>query len=121
MIPVRAQRGEALRGSGERGDGAGPPPGSLGRLLLAFPVQVQVLLVRGVEDGRLLLPLAVLDEVVLPRAQPVAVLYLCKDFQGALKCGTWVENIPESVRPSGSPLPGVPLLPPGSPPSCVYT
>lgn len=118
MIPVCTQRGEAPRGPREQGDRAGPPLGSPGRLLLTLPVQV--LLVHGIEDGRLLLPLAVLDEVVLPRAQPVAVLYLRKDFQGALKCGTWVENIPELVRPSGSPLPGVPLLPPGFPLSCVY-
>lgn len=119
MIPVCAQRGEALRGPGERGDGAGPPPGSPGHLLLAL--SVQVLLVHGVEDGRLLLPLAVLDEVVLPRAQPVEVLYLREDFQGALKCGTWIENDPELVRPSGCLLLGVPLLPPGFPLSCVYT
>lgn len=63
-----------------------PPSRSPEWLLLPLPVQV--LLVQGVEDGRLLLPLTVLDEVVLPRAQPVVVLYFCKDFQGAFKCGT---------------------------------
>lgn len=56
------------------------------RLLLPLPIQV--LLVRGLEDRCLLIPLTLLDEVILPGAQPAAVLYLGKDLQGSFKCST---------------------------------
>ena len=49
---------------------------------------VLVLLVRGLEDRCLLIPLTLLDEVILPGAQPAAVLYLGKDLQGSFKCST---------------------------------
>ena len=73
---------------------SGPPPSDSPEWLL-FPLPFQVLLVGGIEGLHVLLPLHILDKVILPRAEPHVVLYLCKNFQGAFKCGPWIEETPE--------------------------